>query len=127
MEKTPFVRYHLPAIIWAVLIFISSSLVVKVPHIDRLGEWTDEFYHVLEYAIFGFLLARSFSHSAVEGFRNNVLFVSFFIGAFYGVTDEIHQIFVPGREAGWLDAAADAVGTLLGSLMYYLLARYRAK
>jgi len=127
MMRTSFARYHLPAVIWAVLIFIASSLTIKVSPIDRFGEWTDEFYHVVEYAIFGFLLARSFSHSAVEGLRNNVLFTSFFIGAFYGVTDEIHQIFVPGREAAWLDAAADAVGTLLGSVAYCLLARCKTR
>jgi len=125
--KTPFIRYHLPAVLWAVLIFVLSSLVVQVPPIEHLGEWTDEFYHVMEYFIFGFLLARSFTHSTVEGFRNNVFLISFFIGSLYGVTDEIHQFFVPGREAFWLDAVADSVGTFLGALIFCLLMRYRVK
>jgi len=125
--RTSFIRYHLPAVLWALLIFIVSSLVVKVPPIERFGEWTDEFYHVVEYSIFGFFLARSFAHSSVEGFRNNVFLISFFIAAFYGVTDEIHQTFVPGREGAWLDAAADAVGAFLGTLVFCFLARHSAK
>ncbi|MDX1494945.1 MAG: VanZ family protein [Longimicrobiales bacterium] len=35
-------------------------------------------------------------------------------GALYGVTDEIHQVYVPGRSPDPADLAADVVGLLLG-------------
>jgi VanZ family protein len=43
----------------------------------------------------------------------------------YGVFDEIHQYFVPGRHADGLDMLADIGGGLLGAaLMFLLLRRY---
>jgi len=40
----------------------------------------------------------------------------------YGILDEIHQYFVPGRSADVYDALADASGALLGAwTMYYLI------
>ena len=42
------------------------------------------------------------------------------IGTLYGLSDELHQSFVPGRDASIEDAAADAFGALLGSLALVL-------
>ena len=33
-----------------------------------------------------------------------------------GVADEWHQMFLPGRAAGWDDLAADALGAALGAM-----------
>jgi len=32
---------------------------------------------------------------------------------FYGMSDEWHQSFVPGRDADWLDLAADTMGAVI--------------
>ena len=37
----------------------------------------------------------------------------------YGISDEIHQAFVPSRYAGAADALADAVGSVLGVFGYH--------
>jgi len=36
----------------------------------------------------------------------------------YGISDEIHQWFVPGRQADLLDVIADAVGALLAAGLF---------
>jgi VanZ family protein len=41
----------------------------------------------------------------------------------YGMTDEIHQCFVPGRSPEWRDWIADAVGSLAGILVWLLWER----
>ena len=44
----------------------------------------------------------------------------------YGISDEIHQSFVPGRDASVGDLIADSVGAALGAgLVVYLLRRSR--
>jgi VanZ family protein len=41
------------------------------------------------------------------------------IGALYGISDEIHQYFVPGRVMDWTDAVADTCGIALGSWFFH--------
>jgi VanZ family protein len=50
------------------------------------------------------------------------------IAALYGVTDEIHQMFVPHRDASALDLVADTTGAMIGAAVAgALLARYRRR
>jgi VanZ family protein len=41
--------------------------------------------------------------------------VAIAISSLYGVTDEYHQVFVPGRTFDVLDMAADAFGSVVGA------------
>ena len=48
---------------------------------------------------------------------------AFAIGALYAVSDEIHQIFVPGRSCELRDILIDSAGVLVGILAFQLLRR----
>lgn len=37
-----------------------------------------------------------------------------------GVTDELHQVYLPGRSASWADLLADAVGGVVGASLLHL-------
>ncbi len=39
----------------------------------------------------------------------------------YGVSDELHQWFVPGRHADGIDVLADGLGGLLGAYLFLKL------
>jgi len=45
----------------------------------------------------------------------------------YAISDETHQIFVPGRSAQISDVLIDSVGAIVGILMYLVLARIKLK
>jgi hypothetical protein len=45
-------------------------------------------------------------------------------GIAYGISDEIHQTFVPDRTASIADVLADAAGLFLACLLHHLLRRY---
>ena len=47
--------------------------------------------------------------------------LSFLIGVLYACTDEIHQIFVPGRACSIRDIGIDSAGVLTGILLLTLL------
>jgi VanZ family protein len=65
--------------------------------------------HLVEYFVLGILLLPAFYGS---GEKRIVLAVS--VGLVYGVIDEIHQFFIPGRVMSLLDIIADGVGSLIG-------------
>ena len=45
----------------------------------------------------------------------------------YGLSDEIHQIFVPGRQFCIYDLLADAIGAIMGVLIASILAMFLRK
>ena len=69
--------------------------------------------HVGEYAVLSSLLLHAAVPNAVRP-RILVLFTLWAAATLYGMSDEFHQSFVPGRDANLVDVLADAAGGLLG-------------
>jgi VanZ family protein len=76
---------------------------------------SDKVFHVLAYVPLGFLMVYALSRSTSSA---NLIFFGAFLAFLYGVTDEIHQYFVPGRDASALDVMADGAGAMIGSFIY---------
>ncbi|MBI4328946.1 MAG: VanZ family protein [Chloroflexi bacterium] len=101
----------LPALLWMGLIFYLSSL----SHLEAPGEVErllplpgDVIGHVGECAVLGVLLAVAFLSTRWRWVA------AFAVALLYGLSDELHQVFVPGRAASWEDILADAIGAVLG-------------
>lgn len=95
--------------VWAVmaLIFAASSLSQApsaAPAID------DGIWHGLIYGLLGACLLRALAAARWEAVTGRTALLAIALATLYGVTDEVHQWFVPGRTAAWSDLAADAVG-----------------
>ncbi len=52
---------------------------------------------------------------SINGYSNWALAV--FLSVAYAVTDEVHQIFVPGRVFDWYDIGVDTIGAAIGALL----------
>ncbi|HET6231994.1 MAG TPA: VanZ family protein [Longimicrobiaceae bacterium] len=116
---SPRVRAWAPAIGWMAMLFIVSSFHhVPSPHIDNF----DKVEHGTAYAVLGFLIERAWT---LSGGRGRGWLIPFVAGSLYGVSDEIHQVFVPGRSADPRDWIADSAGVLLGIFIYTRLAARR--
>jgi len=111
-----FFYYWLPVYVYAGLIFYFSSLPTIPEPITRIIPQT-LILHVIEYFIFGILLFRALVNSENTALKNNAILLSIIISIFYGITDEIHQHFVPGRIFGFLDVIADSIGSSLGIII----------
>jgi VanZ family protein len=108
-------RLYFPALCWAILILTVSS----IPHLPPLTEKIkigDKIAHFLEYFIFGLLVAHMFRKMNKSILR--ILLLTSIIGTIYGILDELHQLFIPGRTTDPLDMTADALGAILASLIY---------
>lgn len=76
--------------------------------------------HATEYAILGFLLFQTLKYRTDRG-RKRTVFDAWILGTAYAATDEIHQIFVPGRAGMATDVMIDSGGVLTGVLLGILL------
>jgi VanZ family protein len=73
--------------------------------------------HFLEYLILGILFFKSF----FTGMNlRRELTVAFFCGLAYSASDEIHQLFVPGRTSKFGDVCIDATGVVIGLIIVAL-------
>lgn len=72
--------------------------------------------HFFEYAVFGALLHNAFASGRQSGLKWAILAVV--CASLYGVTDELHQYFVPARACDPADWLVDTLGALLGSFVY---------
>ncbi|MBU3933098.1 MAG: VanZ family protein [Candidatus Omnitrophica bacterium] len=109
-----FLKFWLPVYLYAGLIFIYSaqSSVAFVPEIL----YGDKLLHFVEYAILGYLIARAAKNSSSLQLRAHFRIFAVSLASLYGLSDEFHQYFVPGREVEILDALADAAGAVFGQM-----------
>ena len=112
-SRLKFLKFWFPVFLYSGIIFYASSLPdlkppLKITNIDKA-------FHVLEYLPFGFLLARAFIQQwpAVKIWQ-----VVTICSLLYGISDEYHQSFVPGRESSVIDVVADTIGGFLGVWIY---------
>jgi len=127
VQQNRFVWYHLPAIGWAIVIFIASSIPnASLPPIGV--EYEDKWTHLLIFGVFGFLVARSFFVlTRPRWLWQNFWLFAILVGIVYGISDEFHQLFVPGRYSDVWDALADAIGTILGVVVFLVFFKKRLK
>ena len=83
----------------------------------------DKLLHAAEYGGLGLLLNAALRASGLPARRAFVLALA---GAsLYGASDELHQLFVPGRDSEVLDWVADTVGGGIGAAATTLIATLR--
>ncbi len=98
----------IPALCWMALIFYLSSR-SKVPNPTNLSvELIAIAGHLVSFGILFLLLWYALGTIVLSS--NTRFLVAFLVTVGYGVVDEIHQAFVPGRHSSVLDVLTDAVG-----------------
>lgn len=106
MKLKGFLYYWLPVIVYSGLIFYFSSLSNPLPQGLPTFNYMDLILHSAEYLILSVLLLRALLHYNTS----HPYALSIIIAAVYGITDEIHQLFVQGRFFAVSDIIADALG-----------------
>jgi VanZ family protein len=104
-------------LLYMVLIWILSSnpadAFVKTPFsFDALLK---ESLHLIEFAILYWLI--SFAFMAHKKWSERASLVAAIIAILYGLTDEIHQSFVPARSATVIDFVKDTIGVTISYLI----------
>jgi len=111
--------YWLPVVAYAGLIFYLSSLSEPEEYVpSALAELGDKVLHAVEYGLLGALCYRAFRHGVTAWAARYAWRLAIIAAAVYGVTDEVHQAFVPLRDADVLDLLMDAIGAAIGATVW---------
>ncbi len=118
-------------IIWAYIVFnlssqnggTSSGLSRKVVElftsnedvINKIEPYIRKIAHFSEYGLGGILFISLFS--TYEWSDKRKITTSIFLGIWYAITDEVHQLLVPGRHGAIFDVYLDTLGFSTGVLV----------
>jgi len=105
-----------PVVIWMIVIFFFSSRPdIPSNQIYILDFIIKKSAHMVEFGILAFLLSKAFKFKKPD--------LSFSIALFYAFTDEIHQLFVPGRGGMLTDVLIDLLGIIIATKLIKKLKR----
>ncbi len=86
-------------------------------------KYPDKFCHSLLYMGFGFAL-----YPAVKDVINKQpQLLTIAIGTLYGISDEIHQMFVPNRTTSLGDLMADMLGLLISQIVILIIMTFKRR
>jgi VanZ family protein len=111
----------LPALAYAALIFWLSHQPNPFPSLT--ARLSDKLAHLIEYAVLAVLVTAGLARAGLGAVTAGLWAVV--VGSAYGLTDEIHQAFVPHRSADVRDWVADTLGALLGAALAVAFLRRR--
>ena len=119
LKRTTRYLFLVLAIAWAgVIFYLSSQSSIDTP---SLFPGQDKLFHMIAFGVLGFLFMGSMK-TTTSGYRTGQVWLVVVLVVLYGLLDEFHQYFVPGRTVEIYDALADTAGALLGAWsMYYLV------
>ena len=95
----------------AIVFWLSSMATVPGAHYV----W-DKLLHTVGYAGLGILAMRAFHGGFARPRLAPTIYAALTV-ILWGISDEFHQSFVPGRDSSALDVVADAVGVILSVLL----------
>ncbi len=119
-------------LIWMIIIFIMSSFnaedsanqsnfivniianILNINNISLLCLIIRKLAHFTEYLILGTLVINMFTKNNAK----KTYLLSILLCIIYAISDEIHQIFVPGRACQIKDILIDSVGSITGVYLF---------
>lgn len=87
--------------------------------LERIESIIRKVAHFSIYTLVGFLLMSFISTYDLK--ESKRIMVSLCVGILYATSDEIHQLFVPGRSGQITDVILDSMGVMLGILLLLMV------
>lgn len=91
--------------------------IFKIENIEVLSFIIRKLAHFTEYLILGFLTINMLNKNDIS----KKYLISILICLIYATSDEIHQLFVPGRACQLRDILIDSIGSITGVYLYKLI------
>lgn len=89
----------------------------KYVYSDKIQKIVRKNAHYFLYMVGGVVLSVFFCLN----FSKNTMIYSLITGILYAITDEFHQLFVPGRTSSYKDVLIDSFGIISGIVLFLIL------
>lgn len=93
--------------------------------VGELNHFVRKNAHFFVYLTLGLLVINAWRRSGVRGFKSFVF--SLAICVLYATSDEVHQLFVPGRGGQVSDVLLDSAGATVGIGLYFAISRIKIR
>lgn len=110
-----FLYYWFPVWLYCLIIFLQSSF-PSYRHVP-VFDYSDKLLHVGAYAVLATLFFRALKAGNTARKAALTIVLSIVFTTLYGISDEIHQYFVPTRTADIQDMAANFIGSIIGAIV----------
>lgn len=126
-----FISCWIPVILWSLQIFFLSSMSNPADILPRAlirVLWRTTIFeqrlffllgpvgHLINFGVLAYLLVRALAwQKPLERYHTTFAFILSFL---YGISDEIHQLFVPSRAFQLRDVLVNGLGALIGLAAY---------
>jgi VanZ family protein len=117
-----FVPNVVPALVWAVAIFVGGSSGVPQPKFD-IGLPSDKVNHLAAFCGLQLLTYRALRYALPLRAPAPLRWIAVIVATFVGILLELYQLGLPDRSADVADALADAAGALVGVAVLAVVAR----
>ena len=122
-------------ILWMIFIFVMSSFdatsssnqsnfivdiitsIINIKDTGLLSLIIRKLAHFIEYFILGILVINFITR------YDKKIIIAILLCIIYATSDEIHQIFVPGRSCQIIDIMIDSLGSIMGIYLYKLITK----
>lgn len=109
-------KLWLPVLAVMGMIFYFSTL--PASDIPGLFPYQDIVFHAAIYALLAYFFIRALKNTYPGISLLSSVIATLAFGVIYGISDEFHQLFTPGRSCSGFDLFIDGAGTFIGSLIY---------
>ncbi|MFA6308330.1 MAG: VanZ family protein [Clostridia bacterium] len=99
----------------------------KLNIIDQINSIAREYMHGVVFLVLGLLVFNAVRRSKEFLKKYKVALISIAICIVYALSDEIHQIFIPGRAFQLSDLTMDTAGSIVGIGVIWLISNFKAR
>jgi VanZ family protein len=122
LEKNKIISWSITSMIAIFIFYISSLPGDSAPGIS--GTSIDAIlYHIVIYFFLAFFLFISLT----EGRNRRLIYIGVVMALLYGISDELHQLLVPGRVGSIEDLMLNSVGIVFAVVGYLISLEARRK
>ena len=115
------VRSWLAVVFFVFCLFTPSVLHIPTPG----GHVVDKLLHFGVYLVAGVVVMRGTCHLPMGQSRLVAACFAFLVAGTIGVVDEVHQLFVPGRQMDRVDLLFDFIGIVVGIFSYLAFQKHK--